>query len=104
MTIEEQLLREVQMQTAILRAAHRGALTDLARELREDDASGAIMEALSESSEPLSARAISDTVAGTTEVSHRTVQARLAHLEELGVVRRIGAGPSTRYELTGLIG
>ncbi len=104
MGIEEQLLREVRMQTAILRAAHRGALTDLATELHEDEASGAVMEALSESAEPLSARAISNVVAGTTKVSHRTVQARLAYLEELGVARRLGSGPSTRYELTGLIG
>ena len=104
MTIEEELLREAQMQTAILRAAHREALSELSASLRSNDTSAAIMEALRQKAGPLAARELTDGVTNSAKVSLRTVQARVSHLEEMGVLRRLGAGPNTSYELTGLLG
>lgn len=103
MTTGEELLREVQMQTAILRAAHRDALAGLSTSLREDKTSDAIMEVLRGSSAPLSVTAILERAPDDATLARRTVQTRLGQLEEMGVVRRLGAGASTTYELTGLL-
>lgn len=103
MTIEEQVLREMQMQTAILRAAHSAVLTKLAEDLRSDEVNAAIIAALSDAPEAVSAGTLIDQVVREKSKSKRTIQRRFNSLEEIGVVRRIGTGSSIKYELTGLV-
>lgn len=104
--IEEELLREMRLQNAILRAAFGDRIDALAREVRQDAVSTAVVGVLSENGRTLSG-ALKDAVAKKvpegTDVSPRTTTRRLADLENRGVVKRTGQGPSTGYELTGLI-
>ncbi len=104
--IEEELLREIRLQNAILRAAFRDRIDGLAREVREDAVSAAVVEVLSEKGRtPAGAlkEAVAEKVPQGTDVSSRTINRRLADLENKGVVEQIGQGRTTEYELTRLI-
>ncbi len=104
--IEEELLREIRLQNAILRAAFRDRIEGLDREVRQDAVSAAVVEVLSDKGRtPAGAlkEAVAKKVSQGTDVSSRTINRRLADLENKGVVERIGQGRTTEYELTRLI-
>lgn len=104
--LEDELLREVRLQSAILRAAFRDRIDALAREVHQDAVSRVVVEVLSESGRT-AAGALKDAVVKRvpegTDVSPRTISRRLADLENKGVVEQIGQGRSTEYVLTRLI-
>ena len=104
MNIDEQLLREVQMQTAILRAAYREVLSDMEEHLRSDTTFSAIIKVMEECTEGVAAGTLIEHAATAANSSKRTIQRRLSKLEEMGVVRRTGRGSNIKYELTGLVG
>ena len=105
--IEEDLLREMRLQNAILRAAFRDRIDALVREVREDVVSNAIVEVLSAGGRT-SSGALKDAVGGEvpagTDASSRTISRRLSDLENKGIVEQTGQGRNTEYELTGLVG
>jgi hypothetical protein len=104
--IEEELLREIRLQNAILRAAFRDRIDALAREVRQDPVSAAVLEALRENGRMPSGAlkdAVMNNVPKGTDVSLRTITRRLADLENKGVVEQIGQSRNTGYELTRLI-
>ena len=104
--IEEELLREMRLQNAILRAAFRDRIDLLAREVKEDAVSAAVIEALRENGRSASGalkKAVAEKVPQGTDVSSRTISRRLADLETKGVLEHIGQGRTTEYELTGLV-
>lgn len=104
--IEEDLLREIRLQNAILRAAFRDRIDALAREVRQDAVSAALVEVLGENGR-MASGALKDAAASKvpqgTDVSARTITRRLADLENKGVIEQRGQGRSTEYELTRLI-
>lgn len=105
--LEEDLLRETRLQTAILKAAFRDRIDALAKEIREDAVSAAIVDHLEENGRTQSGTlkdAVMKTVPEGTDASPRTIARRLSDLENKGVLERLGQGPKTEYELTGLIG
>lgn len=105
--LEEDLLRETRLQTAILRVAFKDRIEAVAGEIRKDAVSAAIVDHLAENGRTQSGAlrdAAIKTVPQGTDVSPRTISRRLADLENKGVVERIGQGRNTEYELTGLIG
>ena len=103
---EDQMIKELRLQTAILRAAFRNELESLSAEIRADPLSAAILDVLQESgplpSGDLRTKALARTGPGRGN-SDRTVVRRLSTLEEKGIVRRLGSGPSVVVELTGLV-
>lgn len=104
--IEEDLLREIRLQNAILRAAFRDRIDALAREVRQDAVSAAVLEVLSENGRMASGSlkdAVGKKVPQGTDVSPRTISRRLAELENKGVIEQIGRGRTTEYELTRLV-
>ena len=105
--IEEELLREIRLQNAILRAAFRDRIDGLAREVHQDAVSAAVIEVLRENGRIASGAlkgAVAEKVPQGTDVSSRTISRRLADLANKGVVEQIGHGRTTGYELTRLIG
>lgn len=101
--MDDELLRELRAQTAILRIAFRHEIESVAAELRSDPLASAIIDALSESGSMRSGVLWADVRAAQANAVRRTFNRRLAALAEAGVVNRTGAGPSSTYELTGLI-
>lgn len=104
--MEEELLREARLQTAILKAAFRDRLEALAKQIEMDKVSAAIISYLKEHPKARSAplkSAVTKNVPQGTDASDRTIVRRLADLENKGVVERVGQGTNTEYLLTGLI-
>ncbi len=104
--IEEELLREIRLQNAILRAGFRDRIDAVAREVQEDAVSATVVEVLSENGRTASGslkETVAERVPRGIDVSSRTISRRLAELENKGVVKQIGQGRTTGYELTGLI-
>jgi len=104
--LEEDLLREARLQSAILKAAFRDRIEALAKEIRSDPVSAAIVAHLAENGRTQSGALKEAAMKGVpegTDASPRTMTRRLADLENKGVVERIGQGRTTDYELTRLI-
>jgi DNA-binding HxlR family transcriptional regulator len=104
--MEEDLLREARLQTAILKAAFRDRLEALAKQIEMDKVSAAIVSHLKEHPKAKSAllkAAVMKGVPQGTDASDRTISRRLSDLENKGVVERSGQGSNTEYMLTGLI-
>lgn len=104
--MQEELLREARVQTAILRAGFKDKLDALANEVHSDAVSAAIVSHLRDhgrtKSGPLK-DAVVKLVPPGTDASSRTILRRLGDLERDGVVERVGQAANTEYELTGLI-
>jgi DNA-binding HxlR family transcriptional regulator len=99
---QQEVVNEIRLQTAILKAAHRPALEALASEVRADELSQAIVEALEPGT--MSATALRNLVLKKVPgAADRTLSRRLGNLVERGVIRRLGNGPQASYELTGLL-
>lgn len=98
----EALLKELRLQTAILKAGFKEGLSELASSVRDDEISGAALEILEAG--PLSAGAIRAAIAKKVNgAADRTISRRLASMVELGVLHRSGQGSQITYELTGII-
>ena len=105
--IEEDLLREMRLQNAILKAAFGDRIEALARKVEEDAVSRAIVEVLRERDRTSSGAlkdAVTERLPQGSDASSRTMTRRLADLENKGVIEQIGQGRSVDYRLTGLIG
>ena len=105
--IEEQLLREARLQTAILKAGFRDKIDALANELRTDPVSSGIVDYLGQNDNTRSGtlkEAVTKALPKDADASPRTITRRLADLENKGVIERLGQGANTEYRLTGLIG
>lgn len=97
-----ELLSELRLQTAILRAGFRAELDALVLQVRGDELSSAILDVLG--SGPQSAGNLQIKVrALLPKTSERTMRRRLGSLVEVGALRRNGAGSQISYELTGLL-
>ena len=104
--MSDELLREMRLQTAILRAGFRDRLDALGKEVAADPVSQAIISHLQEVGQTKSGalkEAAPKLVSNGTDVSGRTILRRLAELENKGVIERIGTGGNIEYRLTGLI-
>lgn len=104
--MQDELLREARLQTAILRAGFKERLDALAQAVNSDKVSAAILIHLRESGKTKSGalkEAVAKLVPSGTDVSGRTVTRRLSDLENEGVVERSGQAQNTEYNLTGLI-
>lgn len=107
MMIEEELLREMRLQNAILKAAFGDRIEALARKVEEDAVSRAIVEVLRERGRTAAGElkeAVAERLPQGADASRRTMSRRLADLENKGVVEQIGQGRTVDYQLTGLIG
>lgn len=104
--MSDDVLQELKLQTSILRAGFRKELEALAGASTSDPVSAAIIAHLrdnpSEKSVPLR-EAVTKVVPKGTAVSTRTIQGRLADLENNGIVERSGQSTNTDYRLTGLV-
>lgn len=107
MMIEEDLLREMRLQNAILKAAFGDRIEALARKVEDDAVSRAIVEVLRERGRTASGalkEAAAELLPQASDPSSRTMNRRLADLENKGVIEQIGQGRTVDYQLTGLIG
>lgn len=104
--MQDELLREARLQTAILRAGFKDRLDAIAKAISSDAVSAAIISYLRENGRTKSG-ALKEEVAKLvpvgTDASARTILRRLADLENEGVVERAGQGANTEYLLTGLV-
>ena len=104
--MQDEFLREARLQTAILRAGFKDRLEALSKTVNSDPVSAAIITHLRDGGRTKSG-ALKDAVAKLvpqgTDVSVRTIQRRLADLENNGVVERAGPVGHTEYGLTGLV-
>lgn len=104
--IEEDLLKEMRLQSAILRAAFRDRIDALAREVEQDPVAASVVNVLRENGRMASGTlkdAVSKRVPKGTDISQRTIARRFADLENKGVIEQIGQSRNTEYELTRLI-
>lgn len=106
MTTDETLtaiLKELQLQTALLRVAHASDVSALHWTIRSDPVDTCIVETLGDAG-PMRAGDLYKAVAQVEgNPSEKTVKRHVVRLEELGIVRRLGAGSHIEYELTGLV-
>ena len=105
--IEDELLRQTRLQTAILRVAFADRIDALARKVDEDAVSKAMVEVLRERGKTPAGElkgAVAERLPQGTDASSRTMSRRLADLENKGIVEQIGQGSAVAYQLTGLIG
>ncbi|MEX0787046.1 MAG: hypothetical protein WD939_10455 [Dehalococcoidia bacterium] len=105
--MENEVIEELRLQTAILRAGFKKDLDALAEAAASNEVSAAIIAHLRENggstkSSDLKA-AIPKMVPSGTEASGRTIARRLAGLENIGVLVRTGQAQNTEYRLTGLV-
>ncbi len=101
--MDEEVLRELRVQTSILRIAFRGEIEAVGDSLRKDSLAAAIIEALSENGSMRGGALWEQVLASCPGSVRRTFNRRLSSLGEAGVVSRSGAGSGSQYELTGLI-
>ncbi len=101
--MDDEILRELQVQTSILRIAFKKEIESLSAELRGDELTSAIVEVLGDEGDTKTGVLWSAVKAAYPGAVRRTFGRRLAALAESGVLRRTGAGSSTSYELTGLV-
>jgi DNA-binding HxlR family transcriptional regulator len=104
--MQDELLREARLQTALLRAGFKDRLDALAKTVNADPVSAAIVSYLRDNGHTKSSAlkdAVAKLVPQTTDASNRTILRRLADLENDGVVERAGQAINTEYCLTGLI-
>lgn len=100
-TVEEQLLDAQRLTNFILRAAFRNELEDLGHRVASDPIMAAVLAEVANG--PLAAGDVKDRVAETTNASGSTLKRRIAEMETLGVLERLGSGPSVSYRSTGLV-
>ena len=104
--IEEELLREMRLQNAILKAAFGDRIEALARKVDDDSVSRTIVDVLRDRGRTPSGvlkDAVAEKLPQGSDASSRTMNRRLADLEKKGVLEQIGQGSTTEYELTGLV-
>ena len=101
--MNEEIVRELQVQSAILRIAFKEQIESLSDELRGDGLASAIIDVLADEGPTASGDLWTGVKALETSAVRRTFVRRLTWLAEIGAVRRVGAGRSTSYELTGLL-
>ncbi len=95
------LLQEQRLTNQILRAAHRPQLEALARTVGSDPVMAATLRELETGT--VSAGDLKSLLVEATKVSESTVKRRLAEMEVLGLLERIGAGSNITYRSTGLV-
>ena len=104
--MSDDVLQELRLQTAILRAGFKKDLDALAESAASDGVSAAIVAHLREAGSMKSTAlkaAVPKVVPQGTDVSKRTIGRRLADLENAGIVERSGQAANTEYRLTGLV-
>lgn len=102
----DEVLEELRLQTAILRAGFKKDLDALAEVATEDAVSAAIVAHLREAGPTKSValkEAVTKIVPAGTDASNRTIQRRLVNLENSGVIARSGQSQNTEFRLSGLI-
>ena len=104
--MQDEFLRELRLQTSILRAAFKDRLDALAQAVYSDPISAAIVAHLKEHgrtrSGPLK-EAVTKLVPQGTDTPNRTIGRRLAELENDGVIERSGQTANTEYDLSRLV-
>jgi hypothetical protein len=102
LTLEE-LVQEMRLSNSILKAVHRESLKSLNAEVTSDPVQEVIVEFLRAegSSSPGDVKAA--VIKQIPDASTRTIERRIAALEDLGVLARKGAGRAVHYSLTGLL-
>ena len=104
--IEEDLLREMRLNNAILRAGLQDQIEALGRNIKQDSVSVAILEYLAENGRTSSGdlkKAVVAKVGKRADVSNRTISRRFAELERKGLLWQHGQTSNTGYESTGVI-
>ena len=102
----DDVLQELRLQTAILRAGFKDQLNALAETSTSDRVAAAIVSHLRDHGPAKSAalkEAVPKIVPSGTDVSNRTIVRRLAELENTGIVERSGQTSNIEYRLSGLI-
>lgn len=99
--IFDHILQEQRITNTILRAAFRPQLDALLSQLLDDEVDGAIIRQLVDGKK--SAGALTTAVTKAAEVRPRTVRLHMTDLLTQGIVDRLGQGPSTAYQLSGLL-
>lgn len=102
MTMDE-LLAEIRLTNSILKAAYRGAIKSLADDVDGEPIGRAVVDFLSSEGTKSAGEVKAAVEKSVPSVSQRTVERRIAALEDLGVIVRHGAGRTVRYSLTGLL-
>ena len=104
--LEEEMLREIRLQTAILKAAFRDRIDAFMEEVRADHVATGIIDHLDQNRRTRSGvlkAAVAKAMPQGTDASTRTISRRLAELENKGAIEKLGQGNNTEYQLTGLI-
>jgi len=99
---DEEVLQRLDRIIAILQLANHADIEEGRERIRADDLNAAILEAASK--ETAAGKLIEAAQkAAKGSPSKPTVQRRIAALVDQGALERNGAGPATRYKVTGLV-
>lgn len=97
----DELVERLDQLIALVKIGFSNELQRAQEDLKGDPVGSAIIRSLEDG--PMASGDLKEAVSRSAKVSNRTVQRSLGALARRGLVRVEGSGPSTTYQLTGIL-